>query len=162
VKIQCARLWGLSTRPSVPVRANLLSQISHCGRPARILGHPEVIEDQPYATLELPDFLCRAGHACSFNQTNGKPSKPGDVSQPVFGANTAPVFIPVPVEDIVTAPLNTPMAPIGLNLKTAVEREKAVQIIDVHNGMWKLCGHLFSDESMCTFPRCVKGLCRLS
>ncbi len=94
-------------------RANLFSQVSRCGSPTRILGHPEVIEDQPHTALELPDFLRHTGHAFSFDQANGKPSEPRDVFRPVFGTDTAPVFIPVPVEDIVTTILNAPMAPIG-------------------------------------------------
>jgi len=47
-------------------------------------------------------------------------------------------------------------------LQTAVAREKAVQANDVHRECTKLRGHLVGDESIFTFPRRVKVLCRLS
>ena len=70
--------------------------------------------DQPHAALELPDFLCHIVHAFGFHQDDGKPSEPRDVFRPVFGADTTPGFIPVPVEDVVTTIFDIPMALIGL------------------------------------------------
>lgn len=91
----------------------MFSQVSRESSRARILGHPEVLEDQSHVPMQLPHFLRHTGDAFGFDEADGEPSEPRDIFGTVAGANAAPVFIEVPVEDVVTTILDAPMAPIG-------------------------------------------------
>jgi hypothetical protein len=62
----------------------------------------------------MPHLLRHTVCAFGFDEADSEPSEPRDIFRTVTGADTAPVFIEVPVENIVTAILDTPMAPIGL------------------------------------------------
>ena len=57
--------------------------------------------------------MCNASYAFGFDDTNGESTKSGDVFRAVAGAYAAAIFIVVPIEDIVTAILNTPMTTVG-------------------------------------------------
>jgi hypothetical protein len=61
----------------------------------------------------LPHFLCDTGYAFGFDHSNGKPSEPGNVLRPKALAYSTAIFIVVPIEDVMAAILNAPMAPIG-------------------------------------------------
>ena len=80
---------------------------------ARVPGHPEVVKDETDFEGELPHLLGDAPYAFGFDHANGEPSQPGDVLRAVPGADSTPVFIVVPVEDVVTAVLDRPVAAVG-------------------------------------------------
>jgi len=105
------------TCPSSPTgigrRVNLFSQISLGGCRARIVGHPEIIEDQPHTALKVPHFLRHTVHPFGFDEADREPSEPRDVFRTVAGPDAAPVFIEVPVENVVATILDAPMPPIG-------------------------------------------------
>ena len=60
----------------------------------------------------MSHFLCDTGYAFGFDNSNGKPSEPGNVLRAKALAYTASIFIVVPIKDVV-ATLNAPMASIG-------------------------------------------------
>jgi len=79
---------------------------------ARVFRHPQVIEDQTDIACELSHFLCNAAHAFGFDEADGKASKSGDVFRAIAGADAAAVFIEIPVQDVVAAVLDGPVAAI--------------------------------------------------
>ena len=81
-------------------------------RRARVFGHAQVIEDQTNVACELAHFLRNAAYAFGFDNPNGKAAEAGDVFRAVAGAYAAAVFIEIPVQDVVAAVLNAPVAAI--------------------------------------------------
>ena len=79
---------------------------------AGILGHMQVIEYQAYVSCELSHFLWDAAHAFGFDYTNGEATQAGDVLRPVTLGYPAPVFVEVPVDDVVTRVFDTPVTSI--------------------------------------------------
>ena len=64
--------------------------------------------------MELPHLLRHTVHTFGFNDADGKAAQAGDVLWAVIGSDPAPVFVKVPVNDIMTAILNTPINSICL------------------------------------------------
>ena len=91
---------------------NLFSQLSRRSGCTRILGHPEVVEDQPHPAVEVSHLLRDIGDAFGFDEPDREPSEPRDIFGPMLRADTAAVFIEVPVKNIVATILDAPMAPI--------------------------------------------------
>ena len=63
----CLQFWG---------RANLFSQLSCRSGRTRILGHPEVVEDQPHPAVEVSHLLRDIGDAFGFDEPDREPSEP--------------------------------------------------------------------------------------
>lgn len=61
----------------------------------------------------MTHFLCNAVYAFGFDEADCESPEPSHVLWTVAGANSAAIFIVVPVNDVMTAILNAPMAPIG-------------------------------------------------
>ena len=70
----------------------------------RIAGHFEIIKDCAPVEHEFLHFF-RNGFIgfLAFQQADGKASQAGDVFRPVAGADSAAVFIVVPVDDVMAA-----------------------------------------------------------
>jgi hypothetical protein len=79
---------------------------------ARVFSHPQVIEDQANIACEFSHFLCNATPRLGFDDSDGKTSEPRDVFRAIAGAYTAAVFIEIPVQDVVAAVLDGPVAAI--------------------------------------------------
>ena len=62
--------------------------------------------------MQLAHLLRHTIHAFGFDEAEGEPSESRDVFGTVAGADAAPVFIEVPVQDVVTAILDAPVAPV--------------------------------------------------
>lgn len=62
---------------------------------------------------ELPHLLGDTPYTLRLDDADSESSQSGDVLRAVPGAYPAPVFIVVPVEDVVTAVLDRPVAPVG-------------------------------------------------
>ena len=86
--------------------------ISESGDDTGVFGHPEVVEDQTNVTGEFSHFLGDASDLFGFDDTNGKTSKSGDILGAVAGTDSASVFVVVPIQDVMAAILNRPMASI--------------------------------------------------
>ena len=84
------------------------------GRGARVFGHPQIIKDQADIAGQFSHFLGYATYAFGFNDSNGESAESGDVFRTVAGADPTAIFIVIPIEDIVTAIFNGPVAPIHL------------------------------------------------
>jgi len=80
---------------------------------ARVFRHPQVIKHQADVTGELSHSLGNASYALGFDDSDGKTAEPGDVFRAVAGAYAAAVFIEVPVQDVVAAVFNDPVATVG-------------------------------------------------
>ena len=77
-----------------------------------VRGHTEVIENQADIASELAHFLRNVEYAFGFDDANGKPSEPGDVLRTKALTDPAAILIVVPIEDVMAAILNAPMASI--------------------------------------------------
>ena len=73
----------------------------------------EVIEHGADVKSELSHFPRDAAYVFGFDDSNGKPSEPGDVLRAIAFAYPASIFIIVPIKDVVAAILNAPMLSIG-------------------------------------------------
>lgn len=62
--------------------------------------------------MELPHLLRHIGHAFGLDDTDGKASETGDVFRAVTGPYPATVFVKVPVDDVMAAILDAPVAPV--------------------------------------------------
>ena len=80
---------------------------------ARVFCHSQVIEDQANIACELSHFLCNATHALGFDDSDGKTSEARDVFRAIAGAYATAVFIEIPVQDVVAAVFNAPVAAVN-------------------------------------------------
>ena len=60
----------------------------------------------------MTHFLGNAGYAFRFDQTNGKSAEACDVFGTITGAYAPSILIVIPVDDIMAAVLDTPVATI--------------------------------------------------
>jgi hypothetical protein len=81
-------------------------------RGARVSGHAQVIKDQTDVACEFSHFLCNAAYAFGFDDPDGKAAEAGDVFRAVAGAYATAVFIEIPVQDVVAAVFDGPVAAI--------------------------------------------------
>src|SRR6266545_564730 len=79
---------------------------------ARVSGHAQVVEDQASVTVELAHFLSDAAHALGLDYANGEAAQAGDVLGAVAGADAAAVLVVVPIEDVVAAVFDGPVATV--------------------------------------------------
>ena len=82
---------------------------------SRVFGHAEVVEDQSSVTVQLAHSFCDAGFPIGkeLNGTDGEATQSGHVFGAVACADTAAILIVIPVDDIVAAVFDGPMAAIG-------------------------------------------------
>ncbi len=64
--------------------------------------------------MELPHLLRHTVHTFGVDDTDGEASQTGDVFRTVTGSNPTAVFVKVPVDDVMAAILDAPMASVGL------------------------------------------------
>ncbi len=76
---------------------------------ANVFCHSQVIENQTDIACELSHFLDNATDPFGFDEADGKTSESRDVFWSIARADTATVFIEVPIKDIVAAVFDTPM-----------------------------------------------------
>ena len=81
---------------------------------AGVGGHAQVVEDQASVFVELAHFLSDAFHALGLDQTDGEAAQAGDVLGAVAGADAAAVLVIVPIEDVVAAVFDGPVAAVDL------------------------------------------------
>ena len=93
VKIQPVRPQGKSVLTGLFAR--------NAGPGDGIAGHAQIVEDPPDITGELVDGGGDAVAALGLDQAGGKAAQAGDVFRAVAGAQSAAVFVPVPIENVV-------------------------------------------------------------
>jgi hypothetical protein len=77
------------------------------------LSHPQVVKDQAYIARELPHFLGDAGDTFELDDANGKAAQSGNVFGAMASAYAAAVFIIVPIDNVMAAVFDAPVAAIG-------------------------------------------------
>ena len=82
-------------------------------RGASVFCHPQVVEDRTDIACELSHSLWDTADPFGFDEADGETSESGDVFWPIAGAYTAAVFIKVPIQYIVAAVLDSPMAAVN-------------------------------------------------
>ena len=87
--------------------------LSFAGKLARIFIHPQVIENQAGFQHELAHFLGDVYSSLGLKEPDGKPSEPSHVFWPTPFADSASVFVIVPVSDVVTTFLDATMLAVG-------------------------------------------------
>ena len=83
------------------------------GASTRVFRHAQVVEDQAGIAHELPHLLRHTANTFGFDDTDGKASQAGDVFRAVTGSYPAAVFVKVPVDDVMAAILDAPVASVG-------------------------------------------------
>ena len=61
----------------------------------------------------MAHFLSDAAHALGLDQTDGEAAQAGDVLGAVAGADAAAVLVIVPIEDVMAAVFDSPVAPVN-------------------------------------------------
>jgi hypothetical protein len=79
-----------------------------------VFGHSQVVENCSDIASELAHFLGNAGYAFGFDQGNGKTAEACYVFGTIAGAYPPSILIVIPVDDIVAAVLDSPVAAIDL------------------------------------------------
>ena len=64
--------------------------------------------------MELPHLLRHTVHTFGFDDADGEAAQAGDVLWAVTGSDPAPVFVKVPVDDVMTAILDAPVGSVCL------------------------------------------------
>ena len=62
--------------------------------------------------MEFPHLLHHTVNTFGFDDTDGKASQAGDVFRAMAGSYSATVFVEAPVDDVMTAILDAPVAPV--------------------------------------------------
>src|ERR1700758_3184312 len=81
---------------------------------ARVFRHPEVVEEQPWVSVELADFLGDVADASGRDQADGKAPQTGDVFGAVSGADSTAIFVVDPVEDVMACIFDGPVSTVDL------------------------------------------------
>lgn len=79
------------------------------GGALRVLRHAQVVEDEAHIAVELAHFLGATANRLGLDEADGKTAWPGHVLRAVAGADTAAVFVVIPIEDVMAAILDTPV-----------------------------------------------------
>jgi hypothetical protein len=79
---------------------------------ARIFCHSEIVEYQSGIAIELTHFLGNASYTFGFYDADGESSESSDVFRAVTGADSAAIFVIIPINDVVATIFDTPMAPV--------------------------------------------------
>ena len=87
---------------------------------ARVIGHAQVVEDQASVHVELAHFLSDAAHALGLDQTDGEAAQAGHVFRAIAGTDAAAVLVVVPVQDVVAAVFDGPVAPVDLKQASSI------------------------------------------
>ena len=77
-----------------------------------ILGHVQIIKYHANVAHKLAHLLGDTAHAFRFDYTNSEATQASDIFRPVALGYPAPVFVEVPVDDVVTGVFDTPVATI--------------------------------------------------
>ena len=72
----------------------------------------QVVEDRSDPHGKASHFLCNASDFFGFDEADGKASESRDIFRAIAGANAATVFVEVPIDDVVAAILDAPVAAI--------------------------------------------------
>jgi len=97
--------------------------------------------------------LCDTACSFGFDDTDGEASQAGDVFRAIASADAATVLIIVPVEDIMTAVFDAPVAPVGSQhrLRIGLFRGPAGDAIGDFTGRFPgffLCGLALDDKRL--------------
>jgi hypothetical protein len=83
------------------------------GSSARVFSHAQIVKDQANIEHELSHFLRDAAYPFGFYDTNGKAAQAGDIFRAMSGTYPAAVFVIVPIDNVMTAVFDAPVAAIG-------------------------------------------------
>jgi hypothetical protein len=125
---------------------NLLSFfISSGGIHAGVGGHAQVVEDQARVSVELAHFLSDVFDSLGLNQSDGEAAQAGDVLRAVAGADAAAVLVVVPIEDVMTAVFDRPVATIDFEQAPGIGSGCGVGLLRI-DYLW-LIGNKKGDKS---------------
>jgi len=81
---------------------------------AGVVGHAQIVEEQASVFVELADFLSDRFRAFRLDQANSKAAQAGDVLRAVTGTDAATIFVKVPIENVVAAVFDGPVAAVDI------------------------------------------------
>ena len=81
---------------------------------AGVSCHAQIIEDQACVAIELAHFLGDAFHTFGLDDADGEAAQASDILGAVAGADAAAVLVIVPIEDVVAAIFDGPVATVDL------------------------------------------------
>ena len=89
------------------------------GAGTRVFSHAQIVKYQAYIEHELPHFLRDAAYPFGFDDGNGKAAQARDIFRAMAGSYPAAVFVKVPIDNVMTAIFNAPVAAVGGQARVA-------------------------------------------
>lgn len=77
-------------------------------------SHFQVVKDHSNVPIELAHFLSDTAHPFAFDEAHGESSQACHILRTMACADTAAVFIVIPVDDVMTAVLDVPVPAVIL------------------------------------------------
>ena len=120
---------------------------------ARVFRHPQIVKDQAYIARELSHFLRDAAHTFGFDDANSKTAQSGNVFRTMSGAYPTAVFVIVPIDNVMAAVFDGPMAAVGGKnaLRVGLLRGSAGDTIGDFTRVFTaflICGFPLDDKSL--------------
>jgi hypothetical protein len=79
-----------------------------------VFCHPQVVENQADITCQLSHFLCYTAYAFGFDGSDGESPESSDIFRAITGADQTAIFIVIPIDDVMAAILDGPVATINV------------------------------------------------
>ena len=117
------------------------------------MSHAQVVKDQAYIACELPHFLRDAANAFGFDDTDGESPQSSDVFRAVTSAYAAAIFVIVPIDNVMAAVFDAPVAAVGGQhaLSVGLLRGPTGDAIGDFTGVFTtffICGLTLDNESL--------------
>lgn len=117
------------------------------------MSHAQIVKDQAHIARELPHFLCDAANAFRFDDADGESPQSSNVFGAVTSTYAATVFVIVPVDNVMTAVFDAPVAAVGGKnvLSVGLLRGSAGYAIGNFAGVFTaffVCGLPLDDKSL--------------
>ncbi len=113
----------------------------------------QIVKDQAYIEHELSHFLRDTAHTFGFDDANGKAAQARDIFRAMALAYPAAVFVVVPIDNVMTAVFDAPVATVGGKnaLRVGLLRSSAGNAIGDFTGVFTgffICGLPLDEKSL--------------
>jgi hypothetical protein len=76
-----------------------------------------IVKDQAYIEHYLPHFLRNTAYLFGFDNTNGKAAQAREIFWAMAGTFPAAIFVIVPIDNVMTAVFDDPVAPLVVSTR---------------------------------------------
>ena len=123
------------------------------GAGTRVFSHAQIVKDQAYIERELSHFLRDAAYPFGFDDANGKAAQARYIFRAMAGSYPAAVFVIVPIDNVMTAIFDAPVAAVGSKhaLRVGLLSSSTGNAIGDFTGVFTgffICGLALDDKSL--------------